>query len=120
MDMHPISKTSFIFVVPIGKECANSRTSPTIYRDSEGNLNFVARMNEANIVVGPKGFVKSNPFLLPKKILRLLLVHNKVFPDQCVPSPLIDLISLENRVADCVITIPRTIHVCLPRRKNCQ
>jgi hypothetical protein len=120
IDTYSISKTSFIFVVLIRKEGANPRSSPTIYRDSEGNLNFVARMNEPNIVVDPKDFVKLNPFLLPEEILWLLLVHDKGFPNQCVSSPLIKSISSKDIGADSRMLIPRTTHVCLLRRKNCQ
>jgi hypothetical protein len=79
IDTYLISKISFIFVVLIRKEDANSRFSPTIYRDSEENLNFVARMNESNIVVDSKDFVKLNLFLLLEEILWLLLVHDKSF-----------------------------------------
>ena len=94
-ETYSVSKTSFMFIVLIGKEGANSRSDPTEYRDGEGNLNFVARMSELNIIIGLEGFVGLNLFMLPKKILRFFHFHNKRFLNQCVPNPLVMSISLK-------------------------
>ena len=120
IDTYSVSKTSLVFVVPIRKEGANSRISPTIYRDSEGNLNFVARIDKANIVVSSKDLVKLNLFLFFKKIFRLFLVYNKSFSHQYISSLLIDWISLEYSIADCIIIIFYTTYVCLSQYKNYQ
>ncbi len=84
-----------MFVVLVGKEGANPRSSPTEYSDGEGDLDFIARMGELNIVIGPEGFVKLNPFMLPKIMLRFFYFHNKRFLNQRVPGPLVKSLSLK-------------------------
>lgn len=41
-----------MFIVLVGKEGANPRSSPTEYSDGEGDLDFIARMGEFNIIPG--------------------------------------------------------------------
>jgi len=96
IDIYSVPKTSFMFVVLVGKDRANPRSSPTEYRDGEGDLDFIARMGELNIIIGPEGFVELNPFMLPKIMLRFFHFHNKRLLNQRVPGPLVKLLSLKS------------------------
>jgi len=78
-----------MFVVLVGKEGANSRSSPTEYSDGEGDLDFIARVGELNVIIGPEGSVKFDPFMLPKIIFRFFHFHDKRFLNQRVSGPLV-------------------------------
>ena len=105
ININPISKTSFIFIILIGEEGANPYSDRAEYREEE-DLDFVARMSEMDIIIGPEDFVKLKTFMLPRHILRFLQFYNKFFFNQRVPSPLEDLL--------CIAL------VCHLRHKYCQ
>lgn len=61
---YSVSKTPFVFVLQAGEEGTDSRSRLTESSDREGNLNFVARMDEAGIINNSDCSIKLNQLLL--------------------------------------------------------
>lgn len=58
LEIYPVSKTAFVFVLLIREEGADPRSSPTEDGDCEGNLSFITWMGELGIVDGLEGNVE--------------------------------------------------------------
>lgn len=72
---YPVLKTLLAIILLIREEGANPRTSPTKDRDNEGNLDFVARMDEMIVVDGPECVSEPNQLLFTEQVLRLLFAQ---------------------------------------------
>ena len=89
---YPVPKAPLIFILLLREEGADSCSCPAEDGDCEGNLYFIAWMDELGVVDSPEYSGELNQLLFTEQMLRLFLVHDQAFFGQGISGPLMKFV----------------------------